>query len=325
MMFEHTVGKQEVLEFGGLGWYIGMPLIAHANYPERKTVIQNTHVYRLKEINAEKAWVTHVQTDKSYYIPTSKLTTVMRGGWAETVCRAQGITIREKFNIVGASKMNLNEFYTALSRTTKWSDVCIVGAVAAEYKRVEYKHECTPMDYLPLEIQEGQIYEISCADKSFVYVGLTTGSLQNRLEEHMLNPTNERMAEALKKKDVTIRGLDKVVSTKRQLMDLETRLIHEAENMWGPDRCLNVAKRMTAVPPAPEKKPVVEETKQYNLPVKPVREKGKNSFRVRSRRKNFQVDECYAWGDNEDYATETDAENAAKEACEKYAVFLLKG
>ena len=53
-----------------------------------------------------------------------------------------------------------------------------------------------PCRLLPITLDTGRIYRI-CLSNGAVYIGKTSGTLQERLAEHLAKPTNEAMAAAL--------------------------------------------------------------------------------------------------------------------------------
>ena len=101
-----------------------------------------------------------------------------------TTYRKQGDKITTKGNIRQVKYMNFNEFYTAVSRFTKFENVRgIIGGV-------KYERKCEPLEATPVKLQVGQVGEIYLLenDEGKKYVGKTTNTTEHRFQEHLSNP-----------------------------------------------------------------------------------------------------------------------------------------
>ncbi|KAL4442003.1 hypothetical protein ABPG74_003754 [Tetrahymena malaccensis] len=109
-------------------------------------------------------------------------------GFARTIYKIQGITIRERMQIHEGNRMSMNEFYTSITRTTDIKNVLILQYKQFYKKEIrEHQYQKQRIDYgsddrLEVDVT-GKIYKIELPNGK-VYVGQTTRSVETRLKEH---------------------------------------------------------------------------------------------------------------------------------------------
>jgi hypothetical protein len=294
MHFEHFAKGRTVLEFHGLGFYEGMPMVAYSNYPVRNPIIENKDSFVLVEVNNECTVLQNTHTQKQLHpIPTAMVSKILRPAWADSLCRSQGATIREPYTIWGADKMNRNDLYTALSRTARWDHVCLEGKVKTKYEPHVFAHKCRVLKFEEEKVAPGRIYEVSDAKNRFYYVGLTTKTLEERLAWHREEPTSKKMAEALERYEgITIRLLEEAVCTAKELDDIETVWIHKYDRKYG-KLLLNVMKRRGVEREEP--KVLAVEHLEVKQEFEPVDEPAKKRYRIRFNRKKKSHSKSFSY------------------------------
>ena len=163
-----------------ISWYVGMRVIGKEN--KKTSNMFNAVEYTIKDIEGETIQLEEIPTknDKPLYLPMS----AFEPAFCITTYRKQGDKITTKGNIRQVKYMNFNEFYTAVSRFTKFENVRgIIGGV-------KYERKCEPLEATPVKLQVGQVGEIYLLenDEGKKYVGKTTNTTEHRFQEHLSNP-----------------------------------------------------------------------------------------------------------------------------------------
>jgi len=158
----------------------------------------------------------------------------MRYGYADTALRIISRTLYGKFNIV-CNNMSRNELYVALSRATKISQVGIT------WNDQHFKFETpTPVKLHKMvqnQLFEGIVYNITCEGIKTAYGGKTRRDIETRFKEHQRCPTNVKMEDFMKEKDIKINEIARYMFINaKQLDDLEKYYISLIER----DNCMNV-------------------------------------------------------------------------------------
>ena len=224
----YSQGK-ELVEVGSMKIFIGMPCIAKQN--SKKEGVINSTKYVVMEINGNDIHLSHSGKSTapavhgsatSIRITKAVFAKTMRYGYADTIMRCQGATLRKKYNIWVGPKMSWNEMYTALSRATKKDDVRV------QYTKREFVRETPPrggqaIEPKPVEISTGYIYRFKNATGE--YIG-STECVEKREAEHYANPVSEKMAKWLKETKPKMEVLHEFQYTnKKQLVNFEYSLI----------------------------------------------------------------------------------------------------
>jgi hypothetical protein len=131
-----------------------------------------------------------------------------RLGYCDSVCRNQGYTHREPYNIYDVKKMWRQDFYTAVGRHTRHEDI---GFDAAELKDHVFPLKTPPDEVRKLKLKplinklvDALIYKIFDAFGN-EYIGYTTRTLDERYQEHLTDSNEpEVMKEWLEKANTQI-------------------------------------------------------------------------------------------------------------------------
>ena len=115
-----------------------------------------------------------------------------------TVNKIQGSTIRDHYNIhqLDNYRMDLNNIYTAMSRGIALSMVHFNYDEDRVFKR-ETPPTGSVLRKLSNESIIGRLYYLSVTGSDERYYGCTENELDNRLQEHIDNPTSAKMREFL--------------------------------------------------------------------------------------------------------------------------------
>ena len=110
-----------------------------------------------------------------------------------TTCKYQGDQIDTHYNIFDIDKMNANELYVALSRTTKKEYIHLCSnEIKQHYDFFDYEKEKNII-YQPViggKYKNSKIYVITTSDNKY-YVGSTTKKqINDRLQEHLKDNTS---------------------------------------------------------------------------------------------------------------------------------------
>lgn len=124
-----------------------------------------------------------------------------------TTYKYQGSSINQPFNIYDCKLMDLNILYTAISRSTSFDFVHLVGETKEMYHRSPVTKYCSLIN-MKVKLCDGIVYKISGDD--WVYIGKTLNTLEDRYKEHLEAPTSDIMFEKLKTKH-SISAIQKVL------------------------------------------------------------------------------------------------------------------
>ena len=109
--------------------------------------------------------------------------------FCNTVYKYQGGKIDEHYNIWDTHKMDIKETYTSLSRTTKLEYIHLDNKkIGKQYRERPQDQMIVLNSYFNADYQNGKIYHVTFENNDKHYVGSTTRILEDRLDEHKLNP-----------------------------------------------------------------------------------------------------------------------------------------
>ena len=109
--------------------------------------------------------------------------------FCNTVYKYRGGKINENYNIFDTDRMDVKELYTALSRTTKIEYIHLNPPQINRYYRERPQDQMIILNsYFNADYQNGKIYHVTFEKNDKHYVGSTTRILEDRLDEHKLNP-----------------------------------------------------------------------------------------------------------------------------------------
>lgn len=85
--------------------------------------------------------------------------------------------------------MDVKEMYTSWSRTTKLEYIHLDNKKKCKYYREQEQDKMIIINsYFNTDYQNGKIYHVTFEKNDKHYIGSTTQLLENRLDEHLLNP-----------------------------------------------------------------------------------------------------------------------------------------
>ena len=144
--------------------------------------------------------------------------------------------------------------YTALSHATRIEDIH-VGKCADFYRPQKYHHKCHRLKMYQNEYTEGKLYEIKIGE--YYYIGETTKSIEERLQEHIKDPNSLvfKQMEITKEEPVIRLIADVPCFDHETLMSYETNQIQLYQRQYG-DRLLN-KKQLIKKKEKKEKKDIV--------------------------------------------------------------------
>ena len=109
--------------------------------------------------------------------------------FCNTVYKYQGGKIDEHYNIWDTHKMDIKEMYTSLSQTTKLEYIHINNKkICKQYRERPQGQMIILNSYFNADYQNGKIYHVTFEKNDKHYVGSTARILEDRLDEHKLNP-----------------------------------------------------------------------------------------------------------------------------------------
>ncbi len=193
--------EPEECTIGNKKWCVNMPIIALCN--NKMLEVYTSQKFNIKQFDKDDVIIT--KHDKDFTIPQSKFNSLFEYGFGATVYKYQGNTVREDFNIHNVNAMNFNEIYTALSRGIT------IDKIHFDYTNITFKvpqpqTDCKKRDLIipDKKYLQGKVYLISDRKRSFIYIGSTVQSLEERLLQHKQKPVNKNMVELMKQNDITI-------------------------------------------------------------------------------------------------------------------------
>lgn len=210
--------------------YEGMRLMCTANLDKRE--MYNSEMYTLDKI-AEGCYQINEQTFTEEELAENFIV-----AYCVTTHKFQGDEINTHYNIWDVQKMNANELNTALSRTTKYEYIHLdTQRLAGQYNFYDYTTEKNKI-YTPAKggiYGDSKIYEVTTSD-GMKYVGSTTGTIENRLEEHLKDKSSPLCGQ----KNCAIVELTKCLCfSRKELEEIECKYIQQACEKYGKERMLN--------------------------------------------------------------------------------------
>jgi predicted GIY-YIG superfamily endonuclease len=212
----HVIGKRR--------WTRGMPVTACTNL--KRQGILNSH--KLVFVGANTLTVTLERNGKQYAVSHALFADErnFRYGFCDSVFRSQGYTLRTAHNVYDTASMSRQDLYTALSRFTTLADI---GLDCIDWD-LEYAWKTPPAEPIehtlaPVSLKEAMIYRIRDANNN-QYIGLTTGTLEKRYDEHQQDPTSQVMKQWLATCETWIELVCTVhYAEEHELLKIEARYI----------------------------------------------------------------------------------------------------
>ncbi|RYF12412.1 MAG: hypothetical protein EOO42_20140, partial [Flavobacteriales bacterium] len=171
---------------------VGLPVMCYDEADKLQKVFK-TQVFTIFDI--QKDIIKLKNGDAVVCFNKSQFHKVFDYAFAYTVHKCQGITIEGHYNIYEAHLMSSDVLYTAMSRGTRRELVHIVTKRDCVYSE---NTRCQSIQHVlhTANLKQGTIYEITLSNGMY-YIGKTNKTIQERLNEHIMNPTNEAMAAGL--------------------------------------------------------------------------------------------------------------------------------
>ncbi len=145
-----------------------------------------------------------------------------------TIDKSQGSGIDDKFAILEANKLKKNDFNTAITRSTKYSNVYIdkKPMTVKQYQYTEY------VQLVPEKVGiHGIIYKISRDGDEKVFIGQTNQPIEQRLQYHLQCKKDDLFHNIIKNSDKNswiIESIeDDLFENKQQLCELEKHYINQ--------------------------------------------------------------------------------------------------
>lgn len=187
----------------------GSPIVPYSN----KSKFYNNEDFEYVSKQGPEVNVKRLSNDEVISIDHDMFCKNFIPAYAGTVNRFQGSKIENKYCIMEPNKMNQNDLYTAITRGTKWSNVCVHKKIQ---KIKPYKYiDCKLIKVKPLT-KEGFIYKITNKINNEFYVGKTNKTLEERFNKHITTGLNkkDKFHEEIKKygsENFVIEMLEKVI------------------------------------------------------------------------------------------------------------------
>ena len=109
--------------------------------------------------------------------------------FCNTVYKYQGGKIDERYNILDTHKMDIKEMYTSLSRTTKLEYIHLDNKKKCRWYREREQDQMIILNsYFNADYKNEKIYHVKFEKNDKHYIGSTCQLLEQRLDEHKLNP-----------------------------------------------------------------------------------------------------------------------------------------
>jgi hypothetical protein len=195
------INKPKTYQIGHQEYATGMPVIATSN--DKPNGIFNSQMYNFKDVDGNNVALTS-ENGTTKTVLKENFNKLFDYGFCVTVYKYQGSTIKKDYNVHEVESMSFNEVYTALSRGVALDKVHFV------YTPRKFRNGISPTSVRELQIkadtsyQDGKIYKITDKENSFVYIGSTVRTLEERFTEHQVNPTNKLIQEFINKPGVFI-------------------------------------------------------------------------------------------------------------------------
>jgi hypothetical protein len=193
--------QRDTIDVGGLKLFVGCPIICNVNMKSKK--IFNSERFYVTNIDNDTVELQNTQTEEIHKLTFEEMTIKKKSkfendrpkfmhGYAETVYRLQGITLRKNYNVYEIERMTFENIYVALSRATCKEKIGI--------KHIDKKfHDASPSIQYKAHITKkepymGYIYKLY--DDNNSYIGCTN-NVERREEEHYEKPVSDKMKEWL--------------------------------------------------------------------------------------------------------------------------------
>ena len=216
---------------------IGMPVIATQNMKKRDMF--NMMEFKIKQaIEMEEGNTLNFIIGEERF-DLNEFRESFLPNFCNTVYKYQGGKIDEHYNIWDTHKMDIKEMYTSLSRTTKLECIHLDNKqICKQYRERPQDHMIILNSYLNADYQNGKIYHVTFELNDKHYIGSTTQILDDRLNEHKLNP---KSAIYKYRNDNPIIELicNCPCKDKKTLEKIENSYINEYKQQYG-DRFLNI-------------------------------------------------------------------------------------
>ena len=159
--------------------------------------------------------------------------------FCNTVYKYQGGKIDEHYNIWDTHKMDIKEMYTSLSRTTKLEYIHLNNKkICRNYRERPQDQMIILNSYFNADYQNGKIYHVTFENNDKHYVGSTTRILEDRLDQHKLNP--KRAIYKFRDDNPIIELICNCpCKDKKTLEKIENSYINEYKQQYG-DKLLNI-------------------------------------------------------------------------------------
>lgn len=204
---------------------IGMPVFAMMN--NRELEIYNSQRFKIEAFTSDGVKL----EGKDAIVPNKIFGMVFGYGFCDSVYRYQGDAICEEYNIYDVEIMSRNELYTALSRCKN------INQVSFTYTTKYFKPVQPTTDIVKtLEkhtrtLKTGFIYKIDFSDER-VYIGMTSRTIEERMQEHREFPVSKKMREALASEPGQISVLVQTTYTcEEQLHKIEKKYIKQHNHL----------------------------------------------------------------------------------------------
>jgi len=195
--------------------------------------------------------VTITLNDIDHIIPLRDFCNNFVPAFCMTIDKSQGSGIDEKYAILEANKLKKNDFNTAITRSTKYSNVYIdrKPMTVKQYQYTDY------VQLVPKKIGvHGIIYKISREGDDKVFIGQTNKSIDEQLQYHLQSKKNDLFHNAIKnsnKDSWKIEAIeDDLFENNQQLCELEKHYINQhAPNVYNdvkitPERVIKTPKKI---------------------------------------------------------------------------------
>ena len=135
--------------------------------------------------------------------------------------------------------MDVKEMYTSLSRTTKLEYIHLDNKKKCKYYREQEQGKIIKINsYFNTDYQNGKIYHVTFEKNDKHYNGSTTQLLENRLDEHLLNPKSAVYKYRDNNPKIELICLCPC-KDKKTLEKVENSYINEYKQQYG-DKLLNI-------------------------------------------------------------------------------------
>lgn len=211
--------------------YVGQVIIAKCN--SKKLKIYNSALYKITSINGRYIKFSNEFDDKEITEEYVSFDKYFELGYATTIFKRQGSTIKEEYNIYNCETFSKNEMGTALTRATNIENIHLDWDKIKDKVFVEYKENNHSIVNNPNPAKKACIYEIT--DGELYYIGQTCKkNINKRLAEHLEDTSSQIFIQnVLKKRNWTIKKLVDVYWTFEKSAFIPSKYaVNEAEMYW---------------------------------------------------------------------------------------------